>query len=61
MPSKNEQPPSVIAKVLATAAVWSIVAAMAWRLRHPMVDLALLGVGASLTFLIWSSKTEKEV
>jgi hypothetical protein len=51
--STGDRAGRVLAKVLATFAVWSIALVMGWRLRHPMADLALLGLAVAVTVVIW--------
>jgi len=43
-------------RVLAIGAVLAIAFVVAWRLRHPIADLAILAVAVSLCTLIWTQK-----
>jgi hypothetical protein len=62
MARRREDVPSttpLLTKVLGTAGLWSILGVVGWRLRHPMVELALVGIGVAVTILIWVS-SEKD-
>jgi hypothetical protein len=52
----EERKPSHLLKVLAIGAVMAIAFVVAWRLRHPVADLAVVAVAVSLSILIWSQK-----
>jgi hypothetical protein len=49
----------IVPRALATAAVWSIAAVAALRLRHPLAGLSLGGLALALTIVIWLSRTEE--
>ena len=50
---------NVLVKVIAIGAVWSIAFVIGWRLRHPLVELFLVAIGASVSYLIWTNPGEK--
>lgn len=48
----------LIMRSLATGAVWAVVALVGLRLRHPVIRLTLIAVGASVTLLIWTHNSK---
>jgi hypothetical protein len=48
--------PSHPVRVLAIGAVLAIAFVVAWRLRHPIANLAVLGIAVSLCILIWTQR-----
>lgn len=49
---------SLIMRIAATGAIWSIVVVIGWRLRHPTIRLTLIGVAIAVSLLIWTHKSK---
>ncbi len=47
---------TLVTKIIATGALWSIAVVMMARLRHPMIDATLFGLALALTLLIWLNR-----
>ena len=53
-------PTTLLTRILATAAVWSIALVLARRLEVPLVEVILLVLCITLTVIIWLSPMGQE-
>lgn len=53
-------PTTLLTRILATAAVWSIALVLARRMEVPIVEIILLVLCVSLTVIIWLSPAGQE-
>jgi tryptophan-rich sensory protein len=60
MPDPSSNPTGLLNRILATAAIWSIVLVASSRIRVPLVEMILLVLGAALTIVIWLDRSSKQ-
>jgi len=59
-PNPSSTSTNLLTRILATAAIWSIVVVFAERVQVRTVDVILAVLGVALTLMIWLYPSQKE-
>ena len=59
-PDPSAASTNILSRILASAAIWSIVVVFSERIRVRAVDVILLVLGLALTLVIWLYPSQKE-